>query len=200
MKSCSKGRATARWANWGSAGNVGKASFPNIACTVRAGRCSTLEDTLYVMSVARRNTFDLFDEEADLLSTSEAKAAQKKKRRKRKPSLEHSENQTSQVAAKGQPTGDDEKHEVGPDMGQDCQSRDLGSNLCVVKIWLAQSEHRLKPHLAIARLPEALLACSTHARTQTMGPVRQKPYQESRLVAILQASPARQNFLLQSLA
>ena len=80
------------------------------------------------MSVARRNTFDLFDEEAELLSTSEAKTAQKKKRRKRKPSLECSENSASQIVAERLPAENNDEHEVGPDMGQHCRSCDLDSS------------------------------------------------------------------------
>ena len=129
LKSCFKSGAAAGRATSGSVGNAGEASCSSITCIVRDERCSSLEDILYAMSVARRNTFDLFDEEADLLTTSEAKTAQKKKRRKRKPSLEYSENQISQVAAGRGHTEDGDEHEVGPDMGQHCQSCDLKSDL-----------------------------------------------------------------------
>ena len=74
-----------------------------------------LEKLFHAMSVVRRNTFDLFDEESDLLSTSKAKTTQKKKRRKRRTSVESSVSQSSQRRAESQPTADHEKHEVGPE-------------------------------------------------------------------------------------
>ncbi len=68
------------------------------------------------MSVTRRNTFDLFDEEAELLSTSEGRSAHKKKRRRKRTSVESLLSQAHPVAGESRPAAELQKHEVRPDM------------------------------------------------------------------------------------
>lgn len=62
------------------------------------------------MSVVRRNTFDIFDEEADLLSTREGKTAHNKRRRKKRPPS------TNHRAAESPPIAGNGTHEVGHTM------------------------------------------------------------------------------------
>ena len=71
-----------------------------------------LGSSSFDMSVTRRNTFDLFDEEEDLHSSSETKFAQKKKRRKKKTSIDTSLRDASQDAADRVPANDHRRHEV----------------------------------------------------------------------------------------
>lgn len=100
---------------WASRADVKRlcATAMHIVCGVNG--LAVLQSVFYAMSVVRRNTFDLFDEEADLLFSSEAKTPQKKKRRKKRTSIESSVIHGSQKAVVSHPAADNEKHEVGPE-------------------------------------------------------------------------------------